>query len=139
MSQKPFKILGIEHIGIAVNDLDGLSNVFSDILGLRFLGTEKVDDQKVKSDIYDSGGGKLEFLKSTSVDSPLHRYVEKNGAGLHHIALKVDNLQSALNHLLQNGIELIDKVPKRGAEGHAIAFLHPKSTAGILIELCEAK
>ena len=139
MSLKPFKILGIEHVGIAVDSLDGLSNVFSDILGLDCIGNEEVKDQKVITDIYTTGGGKLEFLTPTDPDSPIARFIDKKGEGIHHIALLVDHLQSALDYLKDQGIQFIDKKPRIGAESFNIAFLHPKSTGGVLIELCQKK
>ena len=139
MSLKPFKILGIEHVGMAVDSLDGLSNVFSDILGLDCIGSEKVKDQKVITDIYATGSGKLEFLTPTDPDSPIARFIDKKGGGMHHVALLVDHLQSALDYLKDQGIQLIDEKPRIGAEGLSIAFLHPKSTGGVLIELCQKK
>ena len=138
MIQKPFKVLGIEHIGIAVDDLNGISDVFGDLFGIELRSREKVDDQQVITDIYETGIGKLEFLKATDKNSPITRFIEKNGSGMHHIALKVDNLVAALDYLDGQGIQLIDKFPRIGAEGFKIAFLHPKSTGGILIELCES-
>ena len=137
MSQKPFKVLGIEHIGIAVDDLNGISDVFGDLFGIELRSREIVDDQQVITDIYETGIGKLEFLKATDKNSPITRFIEKNGSGMHHIALKVDNLVAALDYLEGQGIQLIDKSPRIGAEGFKIAFLHPKSTGGVLIELCE--
>ena len=137
MSKKPFKILGIEHIGIAANDLNGISDIFGDLLGLKLRSREKIDDQQVITDIYKTGSGKLEFLKATGPDSPIAKFIEKKGTGMHHIALKVDNLQVALDYLKEQGIQLIDTSPHIGAEGFKIAFLHPKSTGGVLIELCE--
>ena len=137
MSQKPFKILSIEHVGIAVDDLNGISDIFGDLLGLELCSREKIDDQQVITDIYKTGSGKLEFLKATDENSPISRFIDKNGTGMHHIALKVDNLTAALDYLNNQGIQLIDKKPLIGAEGLKIAFLHPKSTGGVLIELCE--
>ena len=139
MNPKPFKILGIEHVGMAVKNLDDLSNVFSDILGLECIGSEEVKDQKVITDIYDTGGGKLEFLTPTDPDSPIALFIDKKGEGIHHVALLVDRLQRALDYLKDEGIHLIDEKPRIGAEGLSIAFLHPKSTGGILVELCEKK
>ena len=139
MPELPFKILGIEHVGIAVNDLNGISNVFGDLLGLQLRSREKIDDQQVITDIYETGSGKLEFLKATDPDSPISRFIEKKGTGMHHIALKVDNLQAALDYLKGQGTQLIDTSPRIGAEGFKIAFLHPKSTGDVLIELCEKK
>ena len=137
MPELPFKILGIEHIGIAVNDLNGISNVFGDLLGLELHSREKIDDQKVITDIYQVDNSKLEFLKATSKDSPVARFIDKKGNGIHHIALLVDHLQPALDYLQEKGVHLIDEKPRIGAEGLSIAFIHPKSTGGILVELCE--
>ena len=139
MPELPFKILGIEHVGIAIDDLNGISDVFGDLLGLKLRSREKIDDQQVITDIYETGSGKLEFLKATDEKSPIVQFIEKNGTGMHHIALKVDNLQVALDYLKDQGIQLIDKSPRIGAEGFKIAFLHPRSTGGVLIELCEKK
>lgn len=133
----PFKILSIEHIAIAVNDLLEPSNIFGKLLGIKNSSTEEVKEQKVLTDIYDSGNGKIELLKATSDDSPISKFLNNRGEGIHHIAFKVDDIQSALTHLKSEGICLIDETPRRGAEGLLIAFLHPKSTNGILIELCQ--
>ena len=139
MPELPFKILGIEHIGIAVNDLNDISDVFGDLLGLELRGREKIDDQQVITDIYHAGKDKLEFLKATSPNSPITKFLDKRPEGMHHIALLVDHLQLALDYLKDKGIHLIDEKPRLGAEGLSIAFLHPKSTSGILVELCEKK
>ncbi len=137
MSQKPFKILGIEHVGIAVENLKGISNLFSDILGLEFKGSEEVKDQHVTTDIYNTGNGKVEFIKATAPESPISSFINKRGEGMHHIAFQVDNIKAALDYLKGQGIQLIDEIPRIGAEGFSIAFIHPKSTGGVLIELCE--
>ena len=137
MSQKPFKILSIEHVGVAVDDLNGISDIFGDLLGLELRSREKIDDQQVITDIYEIGSGKLEFLKATSKDSPIARFIDKKGSGMHHIALLIDHLQPALDYLKDQGVRLIDEKPRIGAEGLSIAFIHPKSTGGILVELCE--
>lgn len=139
MSKLPFKILGIEHVGIAVKDLNSISAIFGDLLGLDLRRREKVADQQVITDIYHAGKDKLEFLKATSPGSPIAKFLEKRAEGVHHIALIVDNIHSALDYLNKNDIQLIDKSPRIGAEGLNIAFLHPKTTGGILIELCEKK
>ena len=139
MSQRPFKILSIEHVGIAVDDLNGISDVFGDLLGLELRSREKIDDQQVITDIYETGSGKLEFLKATSKDSPIARFIDKKSSGIHHIALLVDHLQPALDYLKDQGVQLIDEKPRIGAEGLSIAFIHPKSSVGILVELCEKK
>ena len=137
MSKLPFKILGIEHVGIAVKDLNSISKIFGDLLGLDLRRREKVADQQVITDIYHAGKDKLEFLKATSSDSPIAKFLEKRAEGMHHVALIVDNLQSALDYLNEHDIQLIDKNPRVGAEGFNIAFIHPKSTSGVLVELCE--
>ena len=139
MSQKPFKILGIEHIGIAVERLDGLSVIFADVLGLDFTGSEIIQDQHVITDIYETGNSKLEFLMATDKDSAISKFIDNKGTGMHHIALIVDDLHAALNYLKDQNIQLIDKIPRIGAEGYKIAFIHPISTKGILFELCEKK
>ena len=139
MSLKPFKILSIEHVGMAVENLDVISAIFSDILGLEFSGSEEVKDQQVITNIYQVNNTKLEFLKATSPDSTIARFIQRKGRGIHHIALLVDHLQPAIDYLQDKGIHLIDEKPRIGAEGLSIAFLHPKSTGGILVELCEKK
>ena len=139
MSKLPFKITGIEHVGIAVKDLNSISEIFGELLGLDLHRREKVDDQQVITDIYHAGKDKLEFLKATSPDSPISKFLGKRPEGMHHIALIVDNIQSALDYLNENDVQLIDKRPRIGAEGLQVAFIHPKSTGGVLVELCEKK
>ena len=139
MPKLPFKILGIEHVGIAVKDLNGISEIFGELLGLDLHRREKVDDQQVITDIYHAGKDKLEFLKATSPDSPIAKFLGKRPEGMHHIALIVDDIQSALNYLNESDVQLIDSSPRIGAEGLQIAFIHPKSTGGVLVELCEKK
>ena len=139
MSQRPFKILSIEHVGIAVDDLNGISDIFGGLFGIELRSREKIDDQLVITDIYETGSGKLEFLKATSKDSPIARFIDKKSSGIHHIALLVDHLQPAINYLKDKGVQLIDEKPRIGAEGLSIAFIHPKSSGGILVELCEKK
>ena len=137
MPKLPFKILGIEHVGIAVEDLNSISEIFGELLGLDLQRREKVDDQQVITDIYHAGKDKLEFLKATSPDSPIAKFLGKRPEGMHHIALIVDDIQSALNYLNENDVQLIDSSPRIGAEGLQVAFIHPKSTGGVLVELCE--
>ncbi|MFC1620648.1 methylmalonyl-CoA epimerase [Candidatus Neomarinimicrobiota bacterium] len=131
------KILGIEHVAVAVEDLDEPARIFHQILGIGDRKTEEVLDQQVITDILDTGGGKVEFLKPTAADSPISKFLRKRGPGLHHIAFLVDDLPAWLEHLREQGVELIDKEPRTGAEGYLIAFLHPRSTAGVLVELCQ--
>ena len=130
-------ILGIEHIAVAVEDLDEPARVFHRLLNISDRRTEEVPDQEVITDIFDTGAGKVEFLKPTADDSPISRFLEKHGPGLHHIAFLVDDVRAWLNHLSAQGIELIDEEPRVGAAGCLIAFIHPRSTAGILVELCQ--
>ena len=132
-----FKILGIEHVAIAVDDAKKPANVFGKLLGIENTATEEVADQKVITDIFDTGAGKVELLEATSDDSPISKFLEKRGRGVHHIAFLVDNLKLALSELSEAGVELIDKAPRVGAEGMLIAFLHPNSTSGVLVELCQ--
>ena len=132
-----FKILGIEHVAIAVDDLKEPADVFGNLLGIENTSTQEVADQKVITDIFDTGAGKIELLKATSDDSPISKFIEKRGRGVHHIAFLVDNLSLALSELSNAGVQLIDSVPRAGAEGMLIAFLHPSSTSGVLVELCQ--
>ena len=132
-----FKILGIEHVAIAVNDLEHPADLFGNLLGINRTSTEEIHDQKVITDIFDTGAGKVELLKATSDDSPITKFLEKRGPGVHHVAFRVDNLALALEELSAAGVNLIDTEPRIGAEGMLIAFLHPKSTSGVLVELCQ--
>ena len=132
-----FKILSIEHVAIAVKNLEVPSNFFGQILGINNTSREIVEDQGVITNIFDTGSGKIELLESVSQNSPITRFLSKRGEGVHHIAFRVDNLELALKELSDIGIKLIDHTPRIGAEGMLIAFLHPKSTSGILIELCQ--
>ena len=132
-----FKILTIEHVAIAVEDLEQPADIFGNLLGIKRTSTEKIEDQKVITDIFDTGSGKIELLKAASDDSPIVKFLDKRGQGVHHIAFRVDNLELALKELSDSGVELIDSAPRVGAEGMLIAFIHPKSTKGVLIELCQ--
>ena len=131
------KVLGIEHIGIAVKSKDKISDFFENILGIENPILEDVKDQKVLTEIFDTSKGKLEILKSTSNDSPINNFLEKRGNAVHHIALSVENIEEALKDLKSKNVKLIDQSPRIGAEGFKIAFIHPKATDGILIELCQ--
>jgi len=132
-----FKILAIEHVAIAVDDAKEPADVFGNLLGIKNISTEEIADQKVITDIFDTGAGKIELLKATSDDSPITKFLEKRGRGVHHIAFLVDNLSLALSELSNAGVQLIDRAPRVGAEGMLIAFLHPSSTSGVLVELCQ--
>ena len=127
----------IEHIGIAVKSLDEAIPYYENILGLKCYAIEEVKDQKVKTAFFKIGQTKLELLESTDPEGPVGKFIEKKGEGVHHIAFATTGLQKALNEVEEKGIRLIDKVPRKGAEGLNIGFLHPKYTLGVLTELCE--
>ena len=127
----------IEHIGIAVKSIDESRKYYEDVLDLKCYSIEEVADQKVKTAFFMVGQTKLELLESTDPDGPIGKFIEKKGEGIHHIAFAANDLQKSLNDLKENGIRLIDENPRAGAEGLNIAFLHPKSTHGVLTELCE--
>jgi len=127
----------IEHIGIAVSNLDEQIKYYEEVLGLKCYSIEEVKDQRVKTAFFMVGQTKIELLESTDPEGPIGKFIEKKGQGVHHIAFAVNGLQAQLNELEGKGIQLIDKQPRKGAEGLDIAFLHPKSTHGVLTELCE--
>ncbi len=126
----------IEHIGIAVKSLDEAIPFYENTLGLKCYAIEEVVDQKVKTAFFKVGDTKIELLESTDPEGPIGKFVEKTGGGMHHLAFAVDNVQNALNDVQKAGCQLIDKVPRKGAEGLKIGFLHPKSTMRVLTELC---
>lgn len=131
-------ILKIDHIGIAVKNLAESSKLY-ELLGIKSTGTEEVAEQKVKVAFFPVGDSEVELLESTVPDGPIARYIEKNGEGIQHIALRVDDLEAALAELKAKGVRLIDEKPRYGAGGARIAFVHPKSFGGILLELSERK
>ena len=131
------KILKIDHLGIAVNSIDAGKKFWTDILGLDFEGTETVTEQKVTTAFFPVGESEVELLESTDPDGPVAKYIGKKGEGIQHVAFRVDNLEAALKELKANGVRLIDEKPRIGAGGARIAFLHPKATHGVLVELCE--
>ncbi len=133
------KISRIEHIGIAVKDLENSIKYYEDILGLKCYGIEEVKDQKVRTAFFEVGQTKIELLESTDPEGPIGKFIEKRGEGFHHLAFATENLDESLKKLDDKGIRLIDKKPRKGAKGLDIAFLHPKSTGGVLTELCENK
>jgi methylmalonyl-CoA/ethylmalonyl-CoA epimerase len=130
------RILKIDHIGIAVKNLEESARLY-EMLGIQSTGSEVVAEQKVKVSFFPVGDSEIELLESTSPDGPIARYIEKNGEGIQHLALRVDNIEAALAELKANGIRLIDEKPRYGAGGAKIAFVHPKSTGGILLELSQ--
>lgn len=127
----------IEHIGIAVKSLDEAIPYYENILGLKCYSIEEVADQKVRTAFFMIGQTKLELLEPMSEDSTIAAFIEKRGEGMHHMAFAVEGLADVLNETAEKGVRLIDKAPRKGAEGLQIAFLHPKSTGGVLTELCE--
>jgi len=131
------KVLKIDHLGIAVNSIDQGKKFWADILGLQFEGTETIREQKVTTAFFPVGESEVELLESTAPDGPIARYLEKKGEGIQHIALRVEDIEAALQELKDKGVRLIDEKPRKGAGGARIAFLHPKSTGGVLVELCE--
>ena len=129
-------IQGIDHIGIAVKSIEEAAKLYTD-LGLKIEGTETVESQKVKVAFIPVGQSRIELLEPTAPDGNIAKFIEAKGEGIHHIALKVDDVAKALEELAAKGYQLIDKTPRPGAGGHRIAFLHPKSTKGVLLELSE--
>ena len=131
------KILKIDHLGIAVKSIDEGKRFWTDALGLEFEGSETVAEQKVTTAFFPVGESEVELLESTSPDGPVAKYIEKKGQGIQHVAFRVENVEAALEELKAKGIQLIDQKPRIGAGGAKIAFLHPKATNGVLVELCE--
>ncbi|MCU0455182.1 MAG: methylmalonyl-CoA epimerase [Bacteroidales bacterium] len=127
----------IEHIGIAVSNLHSAVEFYENTFGLECYGIEEVPDQKVRTAFFMIGQTKIELLESTDPEGPIGKFIEKRGEGLHHIALAVDNIEEKLRSAAEKGVRLIDEKPRKGAEGLDIAFIHPKSSAGVLIEICE--
>lgn len=127
----------IEHLGIAVKSIEEQLPYYEGVLGLKCYNIEVVEDQKVKTAFFKVGQTKIELLEPTSPDSTIAKFIEKRGEGIHHIAFSTDGVANALKEMEDKGVQLIDKAPRGGAEGLNIAFLHPKSTHGVLTELCE--
>lgn len=131
------KLTHIEHLGIAVKSLETAIPFYENVLGLKCYAIEEVAEQKVKTAFFKVGQTKIELLESTDPEGPVGKFIEKRGEGVHHLAFAAEGLQESLDQLAEMGITLIDKSPRKGAEGLNIAFLHPKSTFGVLTELCE--
>jgi len=127
----------LDHIGIAVADLDAALRFYRDALGLEIEAPEEVQSQRVRAHFIPAGEAALELLEATAPDSPIARYLEKRGPGLHHITLRVDDLEAALARLKARGVRLIDERPRGGAHGSLVAFIHPASTHGVLVELTQ--
>jgi len=129
----------IDHLGIATKGIDEALAFWSEALGLENVHTEVVEDQKVRVAMLPIGESRIELLEPTSDDSPISNFLEKRGGGIHHIAVRVDDIESSLNRLKAKGMRLIDESPRIGAEGCLVAFVHPSSANGVLLELVQAK
>ncbi|WP_243473449.1 methylmalonyl-CoA epimerase [Winogradskyella sp. MH6] len=127
----------IEHIGIAVKDIDASNNLFASLFGKEHYKIEDVESEGVKTSFFECGPNKIELLQATNENSPIAKFIEKKGEGIHHIAFAVDDIESEIARLTDEGFKMIHEKPKRGADNKWIAFLHPKSTNGVLIELCQ--
>ena len=128
----------ISHIGIAVTNIDEATPFYRDVLGMEFEGTEVVTEQKVKVAFFVVGESRIELLEPTSPDSPVAKFLEKNGPGVHHVAFEVADLEGRLAQLKEQGVRLIDESPRMGAHKTRIAFMHPKASGGVLTELCQS-
>lgn len=133
------EISHIEHIGIAVTSLEEAIPYYENVLGLKCYAIEEVPEQKVKTAFFQVGQTKIELLESIDPEGPIGKFMEKKGPGVHHLAFAVENVNEALNDMAGKGVQLIDKTSRKGAEGLNIGFLHPKSTLGVLTELCSEK
>ncbi|MFN0140565.1 MAG: methylmalonyl-CoA epimerase [Pyrinomonadaceae bacterium] len=129
----------INHLGIATKSIDEALKFWSDALGLENVHTEIVEDQKVRVAMLPIGESRVELLEPTADDSPISKFLEKRGGGIHHIAVEVDDIEAALARLKANGMRLIDESPRIGAEGCLVAFVHPASTSGVLLELVQTR
>ena len=132
-----FNVGRVDHIGIAVKDIEQAKKFYTEFLGMKALGEEVVEEQKVKVCFIPCGDSEIELLESTSPDGPIAKHSEKKGEGIQHIALRVDNIEAAIADLMAKGVRMIDEKPRYGAGGAKIAFVHPKSTGGILLEISE--
>jgi len=127
----------IEHIGIAVKDLESSNLLFAKLFGAPHYKIEEVASEGVKTSFFQSGPNKIELLEATNPESPIAKFIAKKGEGIHHIAFAVDNIESEIARLKLEGFTVLNEVPKKGADNKLVAFLHPKSTNGVLIELCQ--
>lgn len=133
------KCTRVDHIGIAVRDLNEAMKFYEETLGLKCTGTETVEEQKVKVAFFPCGDSEIELLESTAEDGPIAKFIEKNGPGIQHLAIRVESIEEALNELKDKEVRLIDQQPRYGAGGAKIAFVHPKATGSVLLELSERK
>jgi methylmalonyl-CoA epimerase len=137
LKEEDIKKYKLDHIGIAVKDLEESLKFYRDALGIQLEGIEVVKEQKVTTAFLPVGESHIELLEATDSDSPISKFIEKRGEGIHHIAIKVENIEEHLQRLDEKEVRLIDREPKQGANNKKIAFIHPKSTSGVLLELCE--
>jgi len=131
------KIKHIDHVGIAVKSIDEAGKFFTDILGLKLKDEETVEEQKVKTGFFPITDSEIELLESTEPDGPVAKYIDARGEGIQHIAFRVKNIEEAVQELKEKGVRMIDNEPRKGAGGARVAFIHPKESHGVLIELCE--
>ena len=127
----------IEHIGIAVKDLEVSNRLYTKLLGTKHYKTEFVDSESVKTSFFKVGENKIELLQATNPESAIAKFINKKGEGVHHVAFEVENIEAEIKRLIDEGFELIDDTPKLGADNKIIVFLHPKSSGGVLVELCQ--
>ena len=127
----------IEHIGIAVKDLEESNKIFASLFGASHYKTEEVKSEGVKTSFFKSGPNKIELLEATNPESPIAKFIDKKGEGIHHIAFAVNDIQSEIKRLQKEGFIVLNEIPKKGADNKLVAFLHPKTTNGVLIELCQ--
>lgn len=127
----------IEHLGIAVKDINAANTLYEGLLGIKPYKTEKVESENVITSFFKTGESKIELLEGTSAESPIAKFIEKRGEGLHHIAFDVDDIEAEMNRLKQQGFTLLSDKPKQGADNKLICFIHPKNTHGVLVELCQ--
>lgn len=129
----------IEHLGIAVENLEEANELFTKLLGKEHYKVEEVDSEKVATSFFQIGDTKIELLEATAETSAIHKFIQKRGKGIHHIAFDVDDIYREMKRLESEGFELLNEVPKEGADNKLVCFLHPKSTGGVLVEICQDK
>lgn len=129
----------IEHIGIAVKDIEASNDLFKKLLGEAHYKMETVESEGVSTSFFQVGPNKIELLEATNPDSPIAKFIEKKGEGIHHIAFDVEDIEAEIKRLTAEGFTVLNETPKNGADNKLVAFLHPKSTNGVLIELCQEK
>lgn len=130
-------VLRLEHIGIAVKDLESSNELFTKLLGVAYYKIEEVASEYVKTAFFQNGEAKIELLEATAPESAIAKYIEKRGEGIHHIAFEVDDIYAEMQRLTAEGFQLLSPEPKRGADNKLVCFFHPKSTNGVLVELCQ--